>query len=91
VDMVFIVYHSVIGDSGSIFVYAICSTEQKAKVALRKAGAFKKGTQYFTADPECTPYALQLHILKIAVNRLYSLGVLSQVNRRNLEKLEVIS
>ena len=91
VNAVFVVCHNVIGDCGSIFIYAICSCERKARVARGKAAGFRKHGQFFTIDPAVSPYAVQLMILKVQVDRLYSLGVLSQVNRRNLSKLEVIA
>lgn len=90
-EFVFVVYHQVIGDSGSIFVYAVCRSERKAKIARNKAAGFSRKGRYFTLDPECNPYATELRILKVALDRVYSLGVLSQVDRRNLERLEVIS
>jgi hypothetical protein len=90
-NAVFVVYHQVIGDCGSIFTYAICSSERKAKIARNKAAGFRKHKQFFTVDPASSPYAVELRILMVHVDRLYSLGVLSQVNRRNLSDLEVIS
>ena len=88
---VFVVYHNVIGDSGSIFIYAICSTERKAKIARGKAAGFKKHGLYYNVDPESTPYATKIRILKVAVDRLYSLGVLAHVHHCDLNSLEVIS
>jgi hypothetical protein len=88
---VFVVYHNVIGDTGSIFIYAICRTQRKAKIARSKAAGFRSRGQFFTVDPDSSPYAVKLGILKVQVDRLYSLGVLSHVNRCNVDELEVIS
>ena len=90
-NAVFVVYHNVIGDTGSIFIYAICSSQRKARTARKMAAGFKSGEQFFTVDPASSPYAVQLRILEVRVDRLYSLGVLSHVNRCNLDELEVIS
>jgi hypothetical protein len=54
---VFVVYRRVLGACDALFVYAICSSEYGAKVAMRKAAGFKKGTVFFDVDPACSPYA----------------------------------
>jgi hypothetical protein len=90
-DSVFVVYHNVIGDCGSIFTYAICSSERRARIAQRKVAGFKRGRHFFTEDPASNPYATEIRILKVQIDWLYDLGVLSLVNRRNLNALEVIS
>ena len=90
-DSVFVVYHNVIGDCGSIFIYAICSSERRAKTAQKMSSGFKKGRYFYTVDPDSNPYATKIRVLKVQVDRLYDLGVLSMTNRRNLNALEVIS
>jgi hypothetical protein len=90
-DFVFVVYHNVIGDSGSIFIYAICGTDRKAKIARDKAAGFKKNGIYYNVDPESTPYAIKIRILEVAIDRLYSLGVLAHVHHCDLNSLGVIS
>lgn len=90
-DSVFVISHSVIGDCGSLFIYAICTSKRRARTAQRKASGFKRGRHFFTEDPASNPYATEIRILKVQIDRLYDLGVLSLVNRRNLNALEVIS
>jgi hypothetical protein len=90
-NAVFVVYHNVIGDTGSIFIYAVCSSERKARTARKMATGFKRRGLFFTVDPASSPYAVRLGILKVQVDRLYSLGVLSHVHRCNLDELEVVS
>jgi hypothetical protein len=75
---VFAVYRGVLGATEAIFVYGICSTEAKARALRVKAAGFRKSGKFYDVDPATTPYATQLYVLKVRVNELYSLGVLSR-------------
>jgi hypothetical protein len=75
---VYMVYRHILGDCEGIFVYAVCSTKNKAKAARMKAAGFRKRWVFYNVDPDCSPYAFQLRILKLRIDRLYSLGVFSR-------------
>ena len=89
-NSVFIVYHNVIGDCGSLFTYAVCQTLRRARKARRKVSGFKKGNRYFTDDPASNPYATEILILSLKLDTLYTLGVRSHASRSRLDRLEVI-
>ena len=75
---VYVVYRRIFGACEGLFVYAVCSTENKAKAARIKAAGFRKRGVFYDVDPACSPYAFQLRILKLRIDRLYSLGVFSR-------------
>ncbi len=89
-DSVFIVYHNVIGDCGSLFTYAVCQSLRQARKARGKVSGFKKDNRYFTEDPASNPYATEILILPVRLDRLYTLGVRSRASRSKLDTLEVI-
>lgn len=89
-NSVFIVYHNVIGDCGSLFTYAVCQSLRQARKARRKVSGFKKGKHYFTDDPASNPYATEILILRVRLDTLYILGVRSHSSRSRLDMLEVI-
>jgi hypothetical protein len=85
ISKVFVVYKSFIG--GGLFVYAVCTSEYSAKLVRRKAAGFAKGARFYDVDPESSPYASQLRILKVEADKLFSLGILSRVGQGSKEVL----
>jgi len=75
---VYVVYRRILGDCEGLFVYAVCSTENKAKAARIKAAGFRKRGVFYDVDPDCSPYASKLLILKLPTNRLFRRGVFSR-------------
>jgi len=71
-----VVYRRIFGACEGLFVYAVCSTENKAKAARIKAAGFRKRGVFY--DVDCGPYNCELQILKLQANRLFRLGVFSR-------------
>ena len=82
--LVFVVYKHVLGACDALFVCAVCSSKYGAEAARRKAAGFTEGGKFYDVDPACSPYASQLHILKVQVDRLYVFGVLDKRSRKEV-------
>jgi hypothetical protein len=78
---VFVVYKGSFSAFSSLIVYAICSDRPKSKIARSKVSNYRRHGRFYDENPAFSPYAAEIHILKIPVDTLYSLGILSQVKQ----------